>query len=462
MSDSESSTASNARITKLGLQLGMLAALDSANKPKSNPQKKKVSASAVRIQTRGAVDSARWKKRDAQLEKVNENLKEINTRFSVFDSYLIPATTASDACTATIRATSSPQRGRAVSPPRSTRNSSDLSQRQSRSPRSKSPMLTQGTALEATDAASQSSTVSPGTPGTVAENRQLLKTELRVSSPLRARYQSVLYTQPYEGREPSPLAHTYEIRVAFWSDGELRRMRSYNQSPLRYGIEPASIDLFVPETANPREMLAAVLSHWQWDNLHSFRFVGASAGSDGRSGQCYEGKASESVPDPAAPAMSQFGLYTGAQCLMTYDLSGDNWQWVCTCLKVHVSSDIRITPLSQKVSLVRQCGLLPAQYLWQFDKRFSNYSSKLEAIEDSSRITSDAKGTKATGRDCVEEWRQHEHMAWYDENGKYFESTLAKVVQIFRERYMKRSIADIEQLYQERLARAGGKEGLFF
>jgi len=480
MSDSsESSTASNSRITKLGLQLGMLAALDSAQRPRSNMKKERKDSALVsrRTSAEDTVEGSRLKTHQVKMKTVNDNLKEINTRFSVFDSFLLPAAVVvNDA----ISRTTSSAAARATSPHLLQQRS--LSPRHS--PRSKSPMLAQRiaeathTALQppSADASRSVALAGAGAGAGLPESKSITvvdrSTELRVSSPLRVRYQSVLYNKPYEGREPVPKATTYEIRVSFWSAEELQRMSSYLQSPLRYGIDPAFVDLFVPETANPREMLAVVLSRWRWDNLHAFRFVGASAGTDGRRGRCYEGKAA--VPDPAAPAMSQFGLYTGAQCFLTYDPSGDNWQWMCTCLKVHVSSDIRIAPTAPvKITLVQQCGELPAQYLWQFEQRFGSFSSKFNSLEDSSRAISADKSARGLARENVVAERKQtqdatrveplEHHAWYDENGKYFESTLAKVVQIFRERYMARSIADVDQLHQERLGALHKEgEGIFF
>ena len=80
-----------------------------------------------------------------------------------------------------------------------------------------------------------------------------------------------------------------------------------------------------------------------------------------------------------------FGIYTGAQCVLTYDLNGDNWQWVCTCLKVHVTPDVRVTPLSHRIILVGQCGELPAQYLWQFERRFGAFELGLLVVASGQR-----------------------------------------------------------------------------
>lgn len=469
MSSSESSNASNARITKLGLQLGIFAALEqtrSAPKKKNKKKKKEKAEAPVANPVRPVIDAQQWNTHQDNMEKVNKNLKEINTRLSVFDSYLIPAAATGESCAGAL--VTSTEHGRSsafgTSPPGAASAPSEALQRSS--PRSRSPMAVRDVPEKASSESSTRASISAAATAAAAAR----KAELRVSSPQRARHQAVLYNQPYEGRAPPPMTHTYQIRVSFWSDEELKRMQSYSPSPLRYGMEPSFIDLLVPESANPRDMLVAVLNHWQWDSLHAFRFVGASAGASGRTGTCYEGKAY--LPDPAAPALNKFGLYTGAQCLLIYDLSGDNWRWLCTCLKVHVISDIRTTPLSQRVTLVGQQGVLPAQYLWQFEKRFANvYCSKLNDIEDVGHTKSDGKRTEVAGREGegvpVPERKEDapvEQMAsyGYDKSGKYFGTTLAKVVQIYIERYKPRSIEDIEELHQERLARAGGQEGLLF
>jgi hypothetical protein len=361
MSSGSSQSSSSVSMTKLGLQLGILNALAPKTKSPVSENKRRNNKKFTEYPPVGESASS---KHEARMADVDVNLTFINTRLSVFDGIV------------------------ASSIHRYPANSSVASPRRPQSP----PHF--GSAAAAALAA-----------------RGVDAKLLRVSSPQRSRYQEALYSDSHNASASGPESfgggsgrgrgsrRTFRMRVDYWADDELRRLSTYSDcNPVPYGRQPAFVELLVPEQASPQELLAAVLDAWSWDHSHSFRFAGptkpcsasnaTSSSSSGATsgGKCkvYEGVAF--ARDALAPAVNDFGLYRGCTCTLQYDLLGDAWLWLCTCVDVYeFDADCMETPVSQSrfqaaadkptrpqatVRLVGLGGDVPSQYLWQFERRF--------------------------------------------------------------------------------------------
>ncbi len=448
------SQSTNTNALRLGLQLGIIKALTSENKRLAS---KKTSSTVARtkLSTNYGEDSTctRIREHRAKMQEVNRNLKEINSRFSVFDAYLMSNTMRSESCDVERNSTSSSivataENGRSFVKKASFARKSQRFE----SPSHARHYLVEENVIVINDDRPCLSTITMASPAKSNER----SVELRLSSPLRSRHQPLLYSEPYVGPKDVHQKVEYRIRIDFWSEQELQRMRAYAQNPMRYGIEPSYIVLIVSEYATPHDVLNSILHHWEWDDLHNFRFTGASAGSDGLNGKCYEGQASR--VDPLAPSMREFGLYTGAQCLLTYDLQGDSWQWVCTVCGVQ---PMKAAQLPRKVGLLDQSGALPAQYLWQFEERLErdvwNISEEARVAPETIDFTDITEAKRIAERVCRGRLSPESGLI---EKESHADRTHAKVVEIFRSRYVDRCPMDIERLHQKRLDEV--RKGLFF
>jgi hypothetical protein len=369
-----SSNASREGMLRLGLQLGILDALEG---PRIKKEQQKVRKHRVLKKKKAGGVSAGFtqdvvRQRVAQVK--DDDIESINERFnSIFDELL-----------------TSPRRG--ADPAVLGRHCNS---------RSKSPLYVgsclnspgsppvRGPVYGETDdssASSGSSTHAYLYESKTTAERFMLESPLQPASPSRQAFLSPsnylpIYNSPCHGSTKPAEAHCYRVRFDFWSTAELVRMQSYSCPRLQgYRSTPSFVVMHIEPDATPHDVVNCLLRAWCWENSHRYRlsvYARTHARSLGQRGleedglspraHSYDGSAfcrhKESLP-----AMSQFGPFVGSQMLLEYDLHGDRWQWGGEVLDVSVVA--RADPLQAAVRVMEHGGQLPLQYAWQYRHRF--------------------------------------------------------------------------------------------
>lgn len=236
-------------------------------------------------------------------------------------------------------------------------------------------------------------------------------------------------------------SHVYHIRLDFWSELDLNRLKYvYGFSNHSYGKVPIFLEMIVPGSATPYELINTILSSWEWDNSHSYRLssntgLGLNRSPFPDAARHYEAEAFSKAPK--IPCLGAFFLNKFSRLLVEYDLEGNHWQWEGSVTEVELDRKL------DHIIVSAQGGGVPCQYAHQLMERYIMRSP--EALtpprQPAGGITTAGGGTGSDGLEVLEVQMQsaglslEESHRYHDVQGKYYESAKDHVDEILLQRY---------------------------
>lgn len=227
-------------------------------------------------------------------------------------------------------------------------------------------------------------------------------------------------------------SHVYHIRLDFWSELDINRLKYvYGFSNHSYGKEPIFLEMVVPGSATPYELVNTILSSWEWDNSHAYRLssntgLGLNRTPFPDAARHYEAEAFRKAAK--IPCLAAFFLNKFSRLLVEYDLEGNHWQWEGTVTEVELDRKL------DHIIVAAQGGGTPCQYAHQLMERYIMRSPDALTPPRPPRGgggggSAEKEVQRLAGLSLDESHRYH------DVDGKYYESTKDHVDGILLKRY---------------------------